>query len=111
MIAVSRGLRASNSSTTRGRPPVMSLVFVVSRGIFASTSPACTSSPSRTIRWAWVGMRYFFDSERLPVAPSGLTTRVGWRFSSGESVTTHCVPWRLSRLGNPRGAIVRGDVL
>src|SRR5919198_14012 len=28
MTAVSRGLRASNSSTTRGRPPVMSLVFV-----------------------------------------------------------------------------------
>src|SRR5215470_17422018 len=37
MTAVSRGLRASNSSTTRGRPPVMSLVFVVSRGIFAIT--------------------------------------------------------------------------
>ena len=46
MIAGSRGLRASNSSTTRGRPPVMSLVFVVSRGILASTSPAMTSSPS-----------------------------------------------------------------
>ena len=42
MTAVSRGLRASNSSTTRGRPPVMSLVLVVSRGILASTSPACT---------------------------------------------------------------------
>ena len=39
MTAVSRGLRASNSSTTRGRPPVMSLVLVVSRGILASTSP------------------------------------------------------------------------
>ena len=50
MIAVSRGLRASNSSTTRGRPPVMSLVLVVSRGILASTSPAWTSSPSCTIR-------------------------------------------------------------
>ncbi len=46
MMAVSRGLRASNSSTTRGRPPVMSLVLVVARGIFASTSPAWTSSPS-----------------------------------------------------------------
>ena len=40
MTAVSRGFRASNSSTTRGRPPVMSLVLVVSRGIFASTWPA-----------------------------------------------------------------------
>ena len=39
MTAVSCGLRASNSSTTRGRPPVMSLVLVVSRGILASTSP------------------------------------------------------------------------
>src|SRR5438128_388586 len=29
MTAVSRGLRASNNSTTRGRPPVMSLVVVV----------------------------------------------------------------------------------
>ena len=56
MIAGSRGLRASNSSTTRGRPPVMSLVFVVSRGIFARTSPANTSSPSRTMRWARDGM-------------------------------------------------------
>ena len=33
MTACSFGLRASNSSATRGRPPVMSLVFVVSRGI------------------------------------------------------------------------------
>ena len=39
MIAGSLGLRASKSSTTRGRPPVMSLVFVVSRGIFTSVSP------------------------------------------------------------------------
>ena len=40
----------------------MSLVFVVSRGIFASTSPGCTSSPSTTIKWARDGMRYFFDA-------------------------------------------------
>ena len=46
MMAVSRGLRASNSSTTRGRPPVMSLVRVVSRGILARMSPGKTSSPS-----------------------------------------------------------------
>ncbi len=60
MTAGSRGLRVSKSSTTRGRPPVMSLVLVVSRGIFASTSPGCTSSPSATIKWAREGMRYFF---------------------------------------------------
>ena len=33
MTAGSFGLRASNSSTTRGRPPVMSLVLVVSRDL------------------------------------------------------------------------------
>ncbi len=43
MTAWSFGLRASKSSATRGRPPVMSLVFVVSRGIFAMISPASTS--------------------------------------------------------------------
>ena len=58
ITAVSRGLRASNSSTTRGRPPVMSLVFVVSRGIFASTSPADAGSPLPTIKWAFDGMWY-----------------------------------------------------
>ena len=84
MIALSRGLRASNSSTTRGRPPVMSLVLVVSRGIFARTSPAWTSSPSCTIRWAWVGMRY------LREPPGPLIWTIGCRFSSGESVTTSC---------------------
>ena len=52
MTACSLGLRASKSSATRGRPPVMSFVFVVSRGIFASTSPASTSSPSFTTRLA-----------------------------------------------------------
>jgi len=40
-------LCASRRVTTRGRPPVMSLVLVFSRD-FASTSPACTSSPSLT---------------------------------------------------------------
>ena len=40
MMAWSFGLRASKSSATRGRPPVMSCVFVVSRGILAMTSPA-----------------------------------------------------------------------
>ena len=48
MTARSLGLRASKSSATRGRPPVMSLVLVVSRGILASTSPALTPRlPSR----------------------------------------------------------------
>ena len=88
MMAVSRGLRASNNSTTRGRPPVMSLVFVVSRGILAGTSPAWTSSPSRAIRWAWVGIRYFLASDLVPCAVSGRTITVGWRFSSGSKFIT-----------------------
>ena len=81
MTAGSFGRRASNSSTTRGRPPVMSLVLAVSRGILASTSPGVTSAPSSTMRWAPEGSRYlrsilpfssrismrgcFFSSERL----------------------------------------------
>ena len=40
------GERASNSSATRGRPPVMSRVFWPSTGIRASTSPGDRSWPS-----------------------------------------------------------------
>ena len=39
MIAWSLGRRASKSSATRGRPPVMSLVLAPSRGMRAMTSP------------------------------------------------------------------------
>ena len=81
MTAVSRGLRASNSSTTRGRPPVMSLVFVVSRGIFASTSPGEPFSPSCTIRCAFDGMWYLRST--LPSLP--MISIAGCFFSSGES--------------------------
>ena len=45
-IAGSFGLRASNRSATRGRPPVISRVFDDSCGIRASTSPTPTSAPS-----------------------------------------------------------------
>ena len=54
-MAKSLGLRASKSSATRGSPPVMSLVLAVSRGIFASTSPAATSAPRVTARLAPTG--------------------------------------------------------
>ena len=40
MIAASFGLRASNNSATRGRPPVMSRVLAASRVTRARTSPA-----------------------------------------------------------------------
>ena len=36
------GLRASNNSVTRGRPPVMSPALPTARGIFTITSPAFT---------------------------------------------------------------------
>ena len=44
-VAASFGVRASKSSATRGRPPVMSFVFSAPRGIFARTVPAETLSP------------------------------------------------------------------
>src|SRR5260370_318305 len=47
-IPASLGERASNSSATRGRPPVMSRVFETSCGMRASTSPTATCWPSRT---------------------------------------------------------------
>ena len=48
-MPASFGERASNSSATRGRPPVMSRVFDVSCGIRASTSPTLTCWPSFTV--------------------------------------------------------------
>ena len=48
-MPASFGERASNSSATRGRPPVMSRVFDVSCGIRASTSPTATCWPSFTV--------------------------------------------------------------
>ena len=45
-MAGSLGLRASNRSATRGRPPVMSRVLDDSCGMRAMTSPTPTSAPS-----------------------------------------------------------------
>ncbi len=84
MTAGSFGRRASNSSTTRGRPPVMSLVLAVSRGILASTSPAETACPSSTIRCAPEGSRYLRTT--LPFASR--TSMRGCFFSSGDSMMT-----------------------
>ena len=44
--AASFGRRASNSSATRGRPPVMSLVLAILRGVLASSAPAWIFLPS-----------------------------------------------------------------
>src|SRR5260364_1033 len=43
------GERASNSSATRGSPPVISRVLCDSMGIRASTSPTSTVCPSLTV--------------------------------------------------------------
>ena len=48
-MPASLGERASNSSATRGRPPVMSRVLEVSCGMRASTSPTPTCWPSCTV--------------------------------------------------------------
>ena len=48
MIALSLAFLASNNSATLGKPPVISLVFVVSFGNLAITSPAETFWPSLT---------------------------------------------------------------
>ena len=48
MTAGLRGRRASNSSVTRGRPPVMSCVCDTSRGVLARSVPAETFCPSVT---------------------------------------------------------------
>ena len=48
IIALSFAFLASNNSATLGRPPVISLVFVVSLGSLAITSPAEIFCPSLT---------------------------------------------------------------
>ena len=53
-MPASFGERASNSSATRGRPPVMSRVLDVSCGMRASTSPTCTCWPSFTVMMEWI---------------------------------------------------------
>ncbi len=54
-IAGLLGFLASNNSVTRGRPPVISLNFPSTRGIFTSTWPALTSVPSSRMMWLPVG--------------------------------------------------------
>ena len=52
------GLRASKSSVTRGRPPVISLALPNARGILMMMSPTFTSVPSSTITCAPTGRLY-----------------------------------------------------
>ena len=73
MTACSFGLRDSKSSATRGRPPVMSLVFVVSRGIRAMMSPASMRSPSDTAIVEPTGKKY-----RASFSPLGILSVLPW---------------------------------
>ena len=52
------GLRASKSSVTRGRPPVMSPPLTAARGIFTRVSPVLTVWPSSTTIWPPTGKLY-----------------------------------------------------
>ena len=82
--AASLGWRASKSSATRGRPPVMSRVFAASRGVFARSMPGVAFMPSRTITMAPVGTSC--ESSILPSAPR-ISMR-GWRLDSEVGRTT-----------------------
>jgi hypothetical protein len=62
------GLRASNNSVTRGKPPVISRVLPVERGIFAMICPVCSFSPSSTAMWAPTGILYPLMIFPLPSA-------------------------------------------
>ena len=57
-IAGSLGLRASNRSATRGRPPVISLLPPDFCGIRARVSPTPTSAPSSMLTIALPGKKY-----------------------------------------------------
>ena len=52
------GLRASNNSVTRGRPPVISPALPTTRGILTRISPALSSWPSSTTMWPLMGKLY-----------------------------------------------------
>ena len=75
MTATSLGLRASKSSATRGRPPVMSLVLKLSRGIFANTSPGNTSCPFSTSTLVWGIRKYLAFCLAFSVVFSLMTMR------------------------------------
>src|SRR3546814_2286919 len=57
-IAWALGLRASNRSATRGRPPVMSRVLDASCGTLVTTSPTPTGAPSCRLTIERGGSRY-----------------------------------------------------
>src|SRR5881394_89218 len=90
IVAGSFGRRASNSSATRGRPPVISRVLYASRDTLASTWPAYTSWPSSIMSCAPSGITK--SRSRFSLSPFFWTTSMcGWSFFSRSSMITR---WR-----------------
>ena len=59
------GLRASNNSVTRGKPPVISPDLADLRGIFTKIFPSLIFSLSSTMMWAPTGKLY--ERNTLPL--------------------------------------------
>jgi hypothetical protein len=91
------GRRASNSSATRGRPPVMSLVLALSSGIRASTSPALTLAPAfdRQDRVTGSSRQRVPATAQLGISPSlpliTMPAQIGCRAASRQSMTRRLV--------------------
>ena len=90
------GLRASNSSATRGRPPVMSRVFDTSCGIRASTSPTATCWPSRTAITAPTG-KLMFTAWSVPAMHTS-SPRSFSSFTDGRTPLAAALPRRLTSI-------------
>ena len=61
------GLRASNNSVIRGKPPVISPDLADLRGILTKILPALIFSPSFTIKCAPTGKLYVFSSPSIVI--------------------------------------------
>ncbi len=73
--AGSDGWRASKSSITRGRPPVMSRVLALWRGSFARMRPGSIFSPASTWRRARTGIAYSLRPSGPSITMAGVTLR------------------------------------
>ena len=89
IVAGSFGRRASNSSATRGRPPVMSRVLYASRPTLAIVVPALIRCPSSTVSCAPTGMTKSRRRFSLPLF-SCTISMCGWSFFSRSSMITRC---------------------
>ena len=84
------GLRASKSSVTRGRPPVISPAFELVRLILTTISPGLISSPSLIMMWAPTGNEYVRRMIGLPSSSTCSGSRIsasGTNVRSFDSIT------------------------